>query len=261
MESQEKLSILKRSLQKYKQLYIGEADEEDEDETERVNRSKPGLRRPVTGKLDIRVLHALNVPHSPLRTPGRAPDTTVMIKIDGTTKGKTRVVRNDRWNEDFEFHVEKASEIEITLYDKTSEQHQVPIGLLWIKISDIAEELRKKRIEAESSPGWVTAANAQFEAGSPTSVNNGPFAEPYSVPYSFAQTQQGIGTTYLPDGIEAWFEVEPAGQILLKLNFVKENARKRPADAGLGLGRQGAVRKRKGEVHEQNGHKFIQQIF
>jgi hypothetical protein len=29
MESQEKLSILKRSLQKYKQLYIGEADEED----------------------------------------------------------------------------------------------------------------------------------------------------------------------------------------------------------------------------------------
>ena len=44
-------------------------------------------------------------------------------------------------------------------------------------------------------------------------------------------------------------------------NLVKENARKRPADAGLGLGRQGAVRKRKGEVHEQNGHKFIQQIF
>jgi len=43
------------------------------------------------------------------------------------------------------------------------------------------------------------------------------------------------------------------------LNLVKENARKRPAEAGLG--RQGALRKRKGEVHEQNGHKFIQQIF
>ena len=29
LESQEKLSILKRSLQKYKQLYIGETDDED----------------------------------------------------------------------------------------------------------------------------------------------------------------------------------------------------------------------------------------
>lgn len=41
---------------------------------------------------------------------------------------------------------------------------------------------------------------------------------------------------------------------------MKENVRKRPLDAG-GLGRQGAVRKRKGEVHEMNGHKFIQKQF
>ena len=39
--------------------------------------------------------------------------------------------------------------------------------------------------------------------------------------------------------------------------------RKRPLDAPLGggLGRQGAVRKRKGEVHLMNGHKFVQQQF
>lgn len=36
--------------------------------------------------------------------------------------------------------------------------------------------------------------------------------------------------------------------------------RKRPYDAG-GLGRQGAVRKRKEEIHEQNGHKFVQKQF
>lgn len=36
--------------------------------------------------------------------------------------------------------------------------------------------------------------------------------------------------------------------------------RKRPYDAG-GLGRQGAVRKRKEEIHEQNGHKFISKQF
>ncbi|CAG8483366.1 5876_t:CDS:10, partial [Racocetra fulgida] len=193
--------------------------------------------------------------HAPTRTL-KSPETTVVIKIDGATKGKTKASRNDRWNEDFEIHVEKASEIEITLYDKPHE-HPQPIGLLWIKISDIAEELRKKRIEAESGPGWVSASNPQFEMqSSPTSaVNNGP---PYSIPYSSAQPQEGAGTAVLPDGIEAWFDVEPVGQILLKLNFAKENAGKRP-DAGLG--RQGAFRKRKGEVHEQNGHKFLQQIF
>lgn len=42
---------------------------------------------------------------------------------------------------------------------------------------------------------------------------------------------------------------------------VKENIRKRPLDAPGGLGRQGAVRKRKDEVHEMNGHKFVQRQF
>jgi hypothetical protein len=42
---------------------------------------------------------------------------------------------------------------------------------------------------------------------------------------------------------------------------VKENVRKRPFDAAHGLGRQGAVRKRKGDVFEMNGHKFIQRQF
>ena len=42
---------------------------------------------------------------------------------------------------------------------------------------------------------------------------------------------------------------------------VKENVRKRPLDAPGGLGRQGAVRKRKDEVHEMNGHKFVQRQF
>src|ERR1700730_16215136 len=41
----------------------------------------------------------------------------------------------------------------------------------------------------------------------------------------------------------------------------KENVRKRPLDTPGGLGRQGAVRKRKDEVHEMNGHKFVQKQF
>jgi hypothetical protein len=79
------------------------------------------------------------------------------------------------------------------------------------------------------------------------------------------------------EGIEGWYAVEPVGALALHLNFgkrlpksvrqaltpilVKENVRKRPLDAPGGLGRQGAVRKRKGEVHEMNGHKFVQRQF
>lgn len=48
---------------------------------------------------------------------------------------------------------------------------------------------------------------------------------------------------------------------VLMLAIVKENVRKRPLDAPGGLGRQGAVRKRKDEVHEMNGHKFVQRQF
>ena len=39
--------------------------------------------------------------------------------------------------------------------------------------------------------------------------------------------------------------------------IVKESVNKRP----LELGRQGAVRKRKGKIFERNGHKFIQKVF
>lgn len=42
---------------------------------------------------------------------------------------------------------------------------------------------------------------------------------------------------------------------------VKENVKKRPFDQVGGLGRQGAVRKRRGDVFEMNGHKFVQRQF
>ncbi|KAG9298244.1 hypothetical protein G9A89_002732 [Geosiphon pyriformis] len=258
LESKEKISLLTRSLLKYKDLYIG-VDEDDEatldEENERANRLKPGIRRHVTGRLDIRVLQARHIAHPPGRTLRNSPETIVVLKVDGAAKAKTRVAKNDRWNEDFEMHVEKASEIEITIYDKPHE-HKVPVGLLWIKTSDIVEELRKKKVEAESGPGWVTASSDRFEAQNQVTFNstNPGAVEPLGVPYPVTQPNQAVQS----DGIDAWFEVEPVGQIWLKINFVKENARTRPADAGLG--RQGALRIRK-DIHEQNGHKFIQQIF
>jgi classical protein kinase C len=107
--------------------------------------------------------------------------------------------------------------------------------------------------------GWVTAEDVGQApggggaggiggggSGQDMSFHNGPAGQP--VP---------LGPT--SEGVEAWFAVEPAGAIFLRLNFVKQNVRKRPYDARLG--RQGAVRKRKEDVAEINGHKFISRQF
>jgi hypothetical protein len=59
--------------------------------------------------------------------------------------------------------------------------------------------------------------------------------------------------------IDGWFNLEPAGRIRLELTFNKQNRDQRQAD--LGLGRKGAVRQRKEEVHEMYGHKFISKQF
>jgi len=258
IESKEKISLLSRSLNNYKKLYITGINDEDEtsNDDNDMYRLTPGLRRRMTGKLDIRIYQVRHVQHAHSRT-SKTPETTAVIKIDGQPQARTKVTRNGRWNENFTLHVEKASEIEITVYDKPNE-HQVPIGLLWIKINDIAEEMRKKKkFEAGSGPGWVTASDGGFESQNPpTFNNNNPYTDLYSIPYPSTQSQQGTATTISPDGIEAWFELEPVGQILLKLDFTKENVAKRPA----AIGRVNAKRIPK-KIFEQNGHKFVQRQF
>jgi classical protein kinase C len=62
-----------------------------------------------------------------------------------------------------------------------------------------------------------------------------------------------------PIQIDAWFSLEPVGRIRLVISFVKHNKNKQPFD--LGLGRKGAIRQRKEDIHEQYGHKFVQQQF
>ena len=151
------------------------------------------------------------------------------LKVEGTQRARSHPSRTDRWNEDFEIQVEKANEVEITIYDKqVSEPHPVPIGMLWIRITDLVEALRRQKVEQETSQGgWVTAtaAGAMGSGGSPgggdlfgyghSHSGSGDFsyglAPPASRPGEFPSTE--------PEGIDAWFAVEPAGAVSLRLNF------------------------------------------
>jgi len=208
-------------------------------------------------------------------------ETYVSIKVEGTQLAKSHPSRTDRWNEDFEISVDKANEVEIVVYDKqVSEPHAIPIGLLWIRVTDLVDALRRQKVGMDGQGGWVTAGAMPGDspAGMPMQSTSGDM----NSPLGYGNGPPGnLGSGFSgqpPEGIEAWFAVEPAGAIALHLNFgkylinlqcttthvlaVKENVRKRPLDGPLGgLGRQGAVRKRKGEVHEMNGHKFVQRQF
>ncbi|KAF9121425.1 Serine/threonine kinase [Mortierella sp. 14UC] len=241
VESSERVVLLKRALQKYQGLYIPGQGEDDI-----TNTPGTGMRRPMTGTLYVRVSGIRHQNNAPTRN-SRPAESMACVKIDGSTKAKTRMARNGpngiRWNEEFEVPVTKASEIEIAVFDKP-DHVPVPIGMFWLKISDLVEELRRKKVEADNDAAWAAANVQDLVTRTPTiRPGTGPLGD---------NPINGV------EGIESWWDLEPVGQISLKFNFVKDVAlRKRPS----GLGRQGAVRKRKDEVREIQGHKFVPQKF
>lgn len=325
VESKQKMVLLNQALKKYKTLDVmGElGDQQQQQDGSIPEDMKANLRRPLSGALEITIKQARDLAHAPQPKKSKHPSETVIyVKVEDTPRARTHPSRTDRWNEDFQIHVDKANEVEVTIYDKlpsttsstststamsssttggvvgepsSSSSAPVPIGMLWLRLSDIVEELRRRKLGMEAGPGWVTAARvAQGSGGSHGSGSGN------DVPVTLGRETTltsggefgtggnggGGGNGGKGEGIDAWFAVEPEGAILLHLNFgkrkhsflflslsdwivtdslslaliVKSNVRKRPYDAG-GLGRQGAVRKRKESIHEQNGHKFVVKQF
>lgn len=191
---------------------------------------KDNLRKPISGKLQVTVKGARDLDHAPLvrRNAKAANDTTVHIKIEGTPRARTHPSRTDRWNESFEIAVDKANEVEIAIHDKQVGELPIPIGLLWIRISDLVEALRRQKIEQEAGQGgWVTAAGAMgapsYNGGAPGQLQFGQDASYASLAPQFgpagAAPGAGPGALGQPEGIDAWFAVEPAGAIQLHVNF------------------------------------------
>ncbi|KAI9568413.1 hypothetical protein HD554DRAFT_2172517 [Boletus coccyginus] len=276
VESEKKIQLLQSALKRYKNLHILDDVEEEDQPSGTGGERKENMRaKPLSGKLFVTVKGARELDHPPIVSSGRLRssskqivETYVSLKIEGTQRARSHPSRTDRWNEDFEITVDKANEVEIAVYDKqVSEPHPVPIGFLWIRISDLVESLRRQKVTMDNGQGgWVTAGAMDGD-----SLVGKPHPQPGTFGDVNAPLNLGVGATGQPggsmgltsqnEGIDAWFAVEPAGALALHMNFVKENVRKRPLDAPGGLGRQGALRKRKGEVHEMNGHKFVQRQF
>ncbi|KAF2401549.1 hypothetical protein EJ06DRAFT_395938 [Trichodelitschia bisporula] len=259
IESNQKIQLLKQALKRYEDLHV-EIDGDGGHDDDSLN--IPSQRKPLTGHLSIRIHGVADVDHASTGRFSRGPDTFVIFKVEDTFKGRTKTTRNDKWTDELhEIDIDRANEIELTVYDRAGD-HPMPIGMLWIRISDIAEEMRRKRIETEfNSSGWVSAEKMGDSGIRPDIHFQPPPNQPAMVMHGPAGAQPGAGPVPQtgPIFIESWFALEPVGRIYLSISFVKQTKDKKTLD--LGLGRKGAIRQKKEEIHEQYGHKFMQQQF
>ncbi|KAI8813372.1 kinase-like domain-containing protein [Cladochytrium replicatum] len=120
-ETNAREAFLKKAMQKY-QKYVVNDDEEEELHDIRVKR---------TGRLRIRMATATNVP----RTPNG--EIIAVIRIDGNRKAMTKPAR-ENWNDVFDIQVDKASEVEISVYDRSGPL----LGLVWFRIADLEDDLK-----------------------------------------------------------------------------------------------------------------------
>ncbi len=190
----------------------------------------PNMRKPLTGQLVIRIHAVKDVDHATTGRLSRGPETFVTIKIEDSFKGRTRSTRTDKWSEEIHnIQVDKANEIELTVYDKAGD-HPLPIGMLWIRISDIAEEMRRKKIESEfNNAGWVSAD--KMASGSPGKHEShlsmtaaqywGSGGGPAGASGQGGASGNNPGGHPAPQAIDTWFALEPVGRIHLTLSFGK----------------------------------------
>lgn len=219
-ESDGKIQLLRKALRRYETLgKFGGAQEEDDQLND--GQRKDALRKPLTGKLTIKLKSAMDLNHRPVaRKSSKAyNESVVVIKIEGNERAVSHPSRNDKWHEEFEISIDQANEVEITIYDGPPGGDMAPVGMLWLRISDLVEALRRQKVGIESQgAGWVTAAAAASMGGRPgqghmdSSLHNDAMVK--------GAGPGGLGSDgRAPEGIDGWFSVEPAGAISLHLDF------------------------------------------
>ena len=189
------------------------------------------MRKPLTGLLTMRIHAVSDVDHATSSRFSRGPETFVIVKVEDAIKARTKLTRNDKWiDESFSIDIDKANEIELTVYDKSGDR-PTPIGMLWVRISDIAEEMRRKKIETEmNTSGWVSAdkmdgsstPQSAHHPGSPGSSHGAPGGAGFGAMVPPGGHAHGDNPNAPPTVmIDSWFALEPFGRIHLQMSFGK----------------------------------------
>ncbi|KAJ2538125.1 Serine/threonine kinase, partial [Coemansia sp. RSA 1933] len=257
-ETNDRLRLLEYSLKSYQSLYVDYIDEDDDEtlnEREDANAMfQPAVRRPISGKLQLRIHKARDLRRAPIHTKAfRSPQQFVVVKIDGKVCGTTPIVRDSVFNYYFEIEVKKASEVELSVFERGDKDYLV--GLMWIRLSEIYEDIRKKEILADTSSGWATAEQMATAPGTGQAAAAGgnPLYQTNQQQQRLPQAPSSPKPADLNPGVFGEWDVESQGQIELWMNFIKVTPKRRVQSR---LGRKAAVRKRRGPCTEMCGHHF-----
>ena len=186
------------------------------------------MRKPLTGHLAMRIHAVKDVNHALTGFMSRGPETFVIIKVEDAFKGRTKATRTDRWTDEMHnIEIEKANELELTVYDKSG-SHPTPVGMLWIRIADIVEEMRRQKVQTDlNNSQWVTAD--QMDKGPGSSQGAGYSSISMNMPQD-RSNRGSSGREPLagqpaekkdPGIIDAWFALEPVGSIRISMSFSK----------------------------------------
>lgn len=247
LESDQRIQLLNKALKRYQDMHV---DIEEVTRDMEIMNTPKYSRKPLTGKLYITVTCVKDIDHITSPMFSKKPESVVSIKVDDVEKVKSKGSRTGKWNEEFVIDIDKGNEIEFSVYDKSSTS-LVPVAVTWALLSDITEELRKKKVANESvNEGWVSASNY-----SANDYSNTPSLPPDSANLTTTTSTSDNKNVQ----INTWLNLEPVGQILVSLSFDKSQSGRKQFMGGLG--RQGAIRQKKEEVFDQHGHQFVQKPF
>lgn len=244
LESDQRIQLLNKALKKYQIVHVNVEDVTRDFE---IISTPKHSRRPLNGKLTVSITCIRDIDHIALPMFSKRPESVIIIKVDDVEKARTKGSRSGKWNEEFTIDVDKGHELEILVFDKSG-SNMVPVAVNWALLSDITEEIRKRKVANDTgSNGWLSAKSLSQEGESNDFEHSGE-SEVKSSPSSTSNNLQ----------INTWLSLEPVGQILISLGFEKTTGKQNFMG---GLGRHGAIRQKKEEVFEQHGHQFVQKQF
>eukprot|EP00158_Paraphelidium_tribonemae_P008815 Partr_v1_DN28692_c0_g1_i1_m49927 putative protein kinase c len=123
-ESSGRMTLLKTTLQRYQAMHV-EGLAEDEDFSEQSSRK-------ISGLLKVTIVAARNF----VGKKSTKNEAYVIIKVDNVTQARTKT-KKSVWNEVFGIFLDKAVEIEFSVYDASD----ALIALQFFKLADLQEEV------------------------------------------------------------------------------------------------------------------------
>lgn len=270
-DSQAKIALLTRSLKRYSDMHLAQIEDIDKgvvDDSDTV--TSPNVRRPLSGTLHVSIGRVENVDHT-LSWKGALPDVWVTCKVDSAPDSgvRTAPTRSSLFNASFSLEVDKGNEVELAVWDQavdtSDSEHPALVAVMWIRLSDLAEAIRRKRVQRDMASGWASAAQVQAAASkgqhpiNTGSISPASQAQSHNAPvppasYAGASQNPVINETSDPK-VSGWFTLEPAGKIYLTLGFDK-GSKSNQGQRLDRLGRHNAIRKHE-EVSEVHGHELV----